>query len=438
MSPQHRLDSLAAGAACFDQREGLGQQTPDKYDPLVCIIQNLFLGAEGLEDISEPVVIRQNSDFNIFRLIQRSLKQEYRVSGEKFWGIVRNINTSGEMSKDIWRPRFQGSQLKCLGAVRYPRTAKEWNRLSTELVSVGYALLPEITPAQFIQQIQSFVDNLGSLWRSDRRYKYKRQRDREVDPENDVSGGKRRHEDEFHSDPRAVHWRKRTAFVPGTTSLAKERNQEANAESQPSEPEQRHSESGAPSQTTSQPLDQGKVIASLMVGGKEFITTVGTLNSVPNSFFSKLVKFSDGASEFFVDRSPKMFEYILSYLRATRYGEPPDMLSLPDSIHELKMLRRESCFYRLPDLTCLIENRIDEKRSPRIDILVLETPRVHSEQALTKELQILSNKANMMMKSSNASSDMMEILSHNVQVFDEGHESNQWARVILTMQEAHK
>ena len=400
--------------------------TLEKDEVLLCLVQNFFLKAKGPEDIPEPVVIRQNNDFNIFPLIQESLREEYKVSGDKFWGLVKKVHGSDDASKEIWRPRFQGYQLKCLGSVRYPQTVSEWHNFEAAMAQIGSALKPEASPPDFVRQIQAFVEDFGEIWRSERRHKYKRNRETEGDL---ATVGRvveeRPLEGEFQSHHRPTYFQARGNAANNN-----------DAEILLDQIDPIHSRSGEQtSQNEGQTLDKDKVIAELTVGGKVFTTTMATLHSVPGSFFSKLIKFSDGASEFFVDRSPLMFDFILDYLRATRYNEPLENFPLPDGIHELKLLRRESVFYRLPVLAFLVEERIERKKFPKIDIVVLETPEVPSEQDLHNELQALSKKANSLMEaklsSPSVSFEKIEIVSHDVRVLQQG--SNLRARVALTL-----
>lgn len=408
---ENTLDSLAEGAACLNQAFQ-EPQTLDKDGVLLRLVQHLFLKANGPDDIPEPVVIRQNNEFNIFPLIQQSLREEYHVTMDKFWGLVRKVHAGNDASKEIWRPRFQGYQLKCLGIARYPQTATEWDRLEVVVAGIGPALIPRVKPADLVRQIRLFIKAFGNLWRLERRHKYKRHREPDVNPANAGFLEERQLEDEFQCNLRS--------HLVQTNDKQLDRVEQA------------HSHSGEQTSQMERTLDKSKLIATLIVGGKEFTTTMATLHCVDGSFFSKLVECSDGASEFFVDRSPLMFGFILDYLRAARYQEALEEFPLPDSLHELQLLRRESKFYRIPILTFLVEEKIDKKRVPQIQVVVLETPPVSSEEDFQNELVVLSNKANSLMGSNLASSDnFYEIISQDVTILEQ--EQSKKARLSLTM-----
>ncbi len=429
MRPQQNgLDALAARAAFSDQ--GQTSETLDKSEILLLLVQNLFLRVQVLDDIPEPVVVRQNNKFNIFPMIRQSLIDDYRVNADKFWGIVKKAHSNDDDLKEIWRPRFQGYQLKCLGTVRYPHSEEEWDRLHVALAAIGPALVPHATPEGLVMQMKSFVDEFGNLWRSERRYRYKRQREVNIGAVAD----ERLPDGEFQSVPTSGHARR---VIPEAEPVVEKATVHRNGEDERFvEPEQWLSQSGDPSHADSQTLDKGKVIATLVVGGKKFTTTLETLFSVTGSFFYDLVNFSAGASEFFVDRSPVVFDYIHDYMRATRYAEPIEHFPLPRSIHELKLLLRESKFYKMPELILLVEHALESRKSPIVDICILETPSVPSEQALHAEVQTLSKKATSWMKaktdSLGISSDTLEITSHDVRVIENG--PGKKACVALTMQ----
>lgn len=64
-------------------------------------------------------------------------------------------------------------------------------------------------------------------------------------------------------------------------------------------------------------------IISLNVGGKKFTTSLNTLLSVKDSFFSALVSdrissTKDDSGAYFIDRDPDLFAIILNFLRTNR------------------------------------------------------------------------------------------------------------------------
>lgn len=100
-----------------------------------------------------------------------------------------------------------------------------------------------------------------------------------------------------------------------------------------------------------------KLFVTLNVGGHRFLTTAATLAAVDGSYFAKLAQQAaaaaaknrgGGGSEYFVDRSGKMFEYVLDYLRSQRFSDSPS--TLPRDERTLQLLAREADFYQLHDL----------------------------------------------------------------------------------------
>ena len=61
----------------------------------------------------------------------------------------------------------------------------------------------------------------------------------------------------------------------------------------------------------------GNEIVKLNVGGKIFLTKISTLLSSPDTLFSKLL-IAGNSSEIFLDRSPKIFAFILEFLRTRK------------------------------------------------------------------------------------------------------------------------
>jgi hypothetical protein len=107
-----------------------------------------------------------------------------------------------------------------------------------------------------------------------------------------------------------------------------------------------------------------KVIVTLNVGGKMFQTTLATMAAVPGSYFAKLASKSAGNTEFFVERNGDVFRYILDHLRAQRYDEEDDEY-LPDKAEDLKLVKREASFYRLPGLVAAVERKLNHAPGPR-------------------------------------------------------------------------
>ncbi|KAL4448314.1 hypothetical protein ABPG75_005533 [Micractinium tetrahymenae] len=99
----------------------------------------------------------------------------------------------------------------------------------------------------------------------------------------------------------------------------------------------------------------GKRFVTLNVGGHRFLTTAATLAAVDGSYFCKLAQQASqqgggrgGSAEFFVDRSGKIFEYVLDHLRSRRFNDSPS--TLPKDERTLSLLAREAEFYQLPEL----------------------------------------------------------------------------------------
>ena len=104
-------------------------------------------------------------------------------------------------------------------------------------------------------------------------------------------------------------------------------------------------------------------IIDLNVGGSLFTTSVQTLLSSPNCFFSSSYNFetkvfnlpADSSGRYFVDRDGKIFQYILEFLRNKS-------VVLPDNFVEKRRLKFEAEFYKLPLMIKLIDD-MNEKRS---------------------------------------------------------------------------
>ena len=84
-------------------------------------------------------------------------------------------------------------------------------------------------------------------------------------------------------------------------------------------------------------------VVVLNVGGLCFTTYRSTLLSKDSSFFKGLIDSSPPhCQEFFVDRDPTYFRFVLNWLRGVRY--------LPDDDDILQELLWEADYFNLPDL----------------------------------------------------------------------------------------
>lgn len=107
-----------------------------------------------------------------------------------------------------------------------------------------------------------------------------------------------------------------------------------------------------------------KRIIELDVGGKIFRTTVSTLCSIEDSYFSSMLeggRWQEGRDNgpIFIDRDPECFGGILSYLRSQTVIFDPEK----DSTIYLRKLLLEADFYLLDDLTACILEELEARAS---------------------------------------------------------------------------
>jgi len=108
----------------------------------------------------------------------------------------------------------------------------------------------------------------------------------------------------------------------------------------------------------SQLVEQQKGRVKLDVGGQFFHTSVSNLTKYSLSFLGvmfsgrhALVKENDGS--YFIDRSPKHFDLVLSFLRD---GE----VLLPSNIQLLQEILREVQFYQLSPLEEIVQDKVEQ------------------------------------------------------------------------------
>lgn len=382
------------------------------------IISVLFLDGKGID---EPVAILSNSEFNVFPLLQTMVAKEYKVSAERFWHLVRH-NT--DPPRETWRPRVQRNQVKSLSDTRYPSTVEEWATLESILEGCSYGLEATHSPEQIVTAIKKHVDTMRHIWKGQRRVRGQKRFAHAVDtvsnPEvcgrlsdlqapvvpdsSDIPASENNHNEYKHKN--ICHTRKQYASIRSTSS---------------SEDKMEHDK---------------MTPATLVVGGKEYTTTLATLSSVPGSFFSKLILASTGACDFFIDRSDRVFEHILTYLRAKRYGECVNTLPLTSDVCDLELLDREAIFYNLPELSSIVQQRL-KRTSPDLHLIALETPFVE-QNSLLQEILNMHDKANALLRTKmNASprNTTARVLSHNIFVDSDMTEpGKKRAKLVLTME----
>jgi hypothetical protein len=100
---------------------------------------------------------------------------------------------------------------------------------------------------------------------------------------------------------------------------------------------------------------------TLNIGGTKFTTTISTLTSQPDTFFTAMfsgnfpiITESDGS--IFIDRSPKYFEYILDYLRSNKY------VTEELTKKELQKILVEAEYYQLSDLVKIVTSKLSRYR----------------------------------------------------------------------------
>jgi hypothetical protein len=108
---------------------------------------------------------------------------------------------------------------------------------------------------------------------------------------------------------------------------------------------------------------QQEEIVILNIGGELFTTSKPTLRADPSSILASLVSDASiptltGLFHYFLDRSPKAYHLIISYLRNNCRL---DLISLPQDVPSLQELLCECAFLELDDLTKQIEQRIKGK-----------------------------------------------------------------------------
>jgi hypothetical protein len=122
-------------------------------------------------------------------------------------------------------------------------------------------------------------------------------------------------------------------------------------------------------------MSQPNEIIQLNIGGTYFSTTYETLTSIEeNSLFSDMFKtksvpiIKDADNKVFLDRDGTLFKHILGYLRNKN-------LTLSENFGDLKLLKDEAEYYKLPKLLKIIENDYSAKATQSLNALALVNKR---------------------------------------------------------------
>jgi hypothetical protein len=120
-------------------------------------------------------------------------------------------------------------------------------------------------------------------------------------------------------------------------------------------------------------------IVTFNVGGTKFQALLATINNLKYHMLASLVseRFNVGTieREYFIDREPTHFRFILNYLRDRK-------VSLPSSLSLLYQLLVEAEYYQIQPLLVLIENTIvelQEKNSNKILVITRKKGYLHFE-----------------------------------------------------------
>lgn len=245
-------------------------------------------------------------------------------------------DNQGNETKKCWRPRIHGAQVNVMQEVRYPTSEQEWAGLREVLMSAQ--------------------DGFGSS--------NIRLLDDDIDVDHVMAAVKEAAQKA--RDFKAIYDDKlRESMDPARSARLGFKQDQAPA------PMNRTEMIGLEHADDDEEGLQNIVPRNieLHVDSKVFVTTTATLLASPEGcWFRHMISSFPNAQEFYVDRSPAVFEWVLEYLRELRYMNADDdragvtSLPLPSETLALLQLRRECDFYGLPELHALVENRLQAQR----------------------------------------------------------------------------
>lgn len=328
----------------------------------------LFLPSMENDHHHAPVVVLHNNEANIYSRIKQFVHQKYLLPGDKFWMAVRHDVSP---PRPTWRPRMNGTQTKSLQNARYPNTSEEWRALEDVIVgNMTDYMADGQSPVKFFRSLQVAIVELEHKWNNQRKQGHSGKK-RVIGNSN--SDGK--------SPSKSSRYNTNTMIIPdfgqdapnpsvqGDNAMGARMGVNQHHNGGDGEMDPAGGNAGAENNAVNKA--SSKILVTLNVGGTEFFSTAATLDVVPGSFFSRLVRSSSGGQEFFIDRSPKVFHHILEYLRAKRYGEEI-VERLPEDIANLSSLLREATFYGLPEYVLSVSKKIEAVASPKVEYIVSE------------------------------------------------------------------
>lgn len=267
-----------------------------------------------------------------------------------------------------------------------------------------------LTSSEFFCDLRTFIIGFEALWAKERKHILSQSKKKRAKPEDESDEDSLDPEDSEPEIPRLKIMEKQSngsddEVLGGLKKVANGgASTKRNANKGHAKKKVAQAAPACPS-LVQQSIDRPKpsrMTINLFVGGQEFSTTLATLKSVPNSFFSRLAnigskeKPDERCEEFFIDRSPEMFSYILEYLRARRYGEAYGK-ALPAERKPLEHLLREAVFYDLEEYAETIRQSLSLALAPLLDFVVVTSEAVEHTQ-LEQTVLLMTRQCNQLVQ----------------------------------------